>query len=76
MLLSNPSSEEREREREREKERMVNLLCRSHWAAPAPCTMHSGGVSCSVTSSAVNPAFPQSPGRRIPYNTLNPTASS
>jgi hypothetical protein len=47
---------------------MVYLLWRSHWAAAAPCTMHSGGVSCSVTSSAVNPTFPQSPGGRIPCN--------
>lgn len=59
MWLSNPSSEERERER------MVNLLWRSHWAAAAPCTMHSGGVSWSVTSSVVNPGFPQSPGREF-----------
>ncbi len=33
-----------------------------------PCTMHLGGVSCSIISSTVNPSFPQSPRWKIPYN--------
>jgi hypothetical protein len=33
-----------------------------------PCTMHLGGVSCSVNSSTINLVFPQSPRRKIPCN--------
>jgi hypothetical protein len=33
-----------------------------------PCTMHLGGVSCSVASSTINPSFLQYPRRKIPCN--------